>query len=337
MRRKLILLCIVAQVLVLGVMAGERELILASGERIYLRTAPIDPRDPMRGDFVRLRYEISQVADAQLHGGLADSAGKKGDRIYAVLGKGAGDLYQLDHLTDEKPTTGVFLRGRLRHDRWVAQGGRGVSVNYGIEQLFVEQGRGLDIERRRGRRDGLQVPMEVEIAVGSGGTAVIRDFRWSSLGMQLTMLRVARRNANANLDEISEPLSPKLAISLQNVSDATLVIADPGNHCGFHLRTTAFVSRRYSPAYHGCRDLSVSGDDLVELAPGAAYTVELDLSEPRWYVEVDGNSGEIGRYAKNDGFRIVYQAPEAALPLAGDGAWKGALPSRAFTAFQLLD
>ena len=78
MRRILILACIAAQALVLGVMAGEREFILITGERIRLRTAPIDPRDPFRGDFVRLRYEISSVAPGQIRDGLRDHAKEKG-------------------------------------------------------------------------------------------------------------------------------------------------------------------------------------------------------------------------------------------------------------------
>lgn len=337
MRRMFIVLCIAAQVLVLGVMAGEREVILNSGERIYLRTAPIDPRDPFRGDFVRLQYEIAQVGSEQLRGGLADSLGKKGDRIYAVLKKGPEDLYRLDYISGEKPETGIFLSGRLRHDQRLGQGNNAIAVKYGIEKLFVEQGRGKDIERRRGTRNGLQVPMEVEVAVGSGGTAVIRSFRWSRLGTSLKMLRFNRRARNTKFDEISEPLSPKLELSLQNVSDAPLTIVDPGNHCAFRMQETAAVTRQYRPAYDGCRDISVSADDLIELAPGEAYTVELDLSEPRWYVELDGVTGEIGQYANNDSFRIVYQAPEVSLPAAGDRAWKGEIATSAFTAFQLLD
>lgn len=333
MRRVLILACIAAQILVLAVMAGEREFILASGETIYLRTAPIDPRDPFRGDFVRLSYEISSIARRQIRDDLAEHTKKKGHPVYAALKRGARDLYKIDYLTGEKPDQGIFLRGRISTEWRITRGRGAVGVKYGIEQLFVEQGRGKDIERRRGIREGLQVPMEVEVAVGSGGKAVIRNFRWSGLGMSLKMLRFHRRDRNTNLDEITEPLSPKLQISLQNVSDTPLVIADPGNHCGFRLRTTTWVTREYRPAYDGCRDIRARDEDLIELVPGEAYTVTLDLSEPRWHVNVDGQSGEIGRYADNDGFRIVYRAPSG----AGDDLWMGELPSRAFTAFRILD
>jgi hypothetical protein len=155
--------------------------------------------------------------------------------------------------------------------------------------------------------------------------------------MSLKMLRFHRRDRNTNLDEVTEPLSPKLEISLQNVSEAPLMVADPGNHCGFHMETTARVARQYRAAYEGCRDIRVYGEDLIELAPGEAYTVSLDLSEPRWYVIVDGHTGEIGRYANNDSFRIVYRALTPALAIAGDRGWTGELPSSAFTAFRILD
>ena len=154
--------------------------------------------------------------------------------------------------------------------------------------------------------------------------------------MSLNMVRFHRRDRNVNLDEVTEPLSPKLEITLQNVSDAPLTVADPGDHCGFRLQATLRVSKRYLPTYDGCQDLQRFGDNLITLAPGEAYTAVLDLSEPRWHIEVDGKRGEMGRYANNDSFRIVYQAALADLP-AADGIWKGELPSTAFTAFRIVD
>lgn len=337
MRRVFVALCIAAQVIVLGAMAIEREIIVRGGKTIHLRTSPIDPRDPFRGDFVRLTYEISSAAPGKLRGNVSDHAKEKGYQVYAVLSKGAQDLYRLDYLTDEEPRDVDFLRGRVSKNWRITRRSGAVAVDYGIEKLFVEQGTGKDIENRRGTRNGLQVPMEVEVAVGSDGTAVIRDYRWSKLGMRLKMLRFNRRDRNTPLDEITGPLSPKLEVTLQNVSDAPLTIGDPGNHCAFRIESTSWVSRQYRPAYDGCEISHVSDKDLMELAPGETYTVELDLSEPRWYLSVDGNSAEIGRYANGDSFRIVYRAPDAALSIAADRMWAGDLSSSAFTAFQVLD
>ncbi len=47
---------------------------------------------------------------------------------------------------------------------------------------------------------------------------------------------------------------------------------------------------------------------------------------------VNGESGEIGRLAGSDAFRMVYRAP-----VGREGYWEGDLPSSAFTAFRLLD
>jgi uncharacterized membrane-anchored protein len=68
MRKAIILGAIILQVVVLAYMAGEREHILRNGKVILLRTAPIDPRDLFRGDYVRLNYEISRIGVDQLKG-----------------------------------------------------------------------------------------------------------------------------------------------------------------------------------------------------------------------------------------------------------------------------
>jgi len=49
MKTKLILSVATLQVLVLAYLAAEREWVLHTGRTFYLRTAPIDPHDVMRG------------------------------------------------------------------------------------------------------------------------------------------------------------------------------------------------------------------------------------------------------------------------------------------------
>ena len=337
MRRKLVLLFVVAQVLVLAFMAGKREFIVHAGERIHLRTAPVDPRDLFRGD---LNYEVSSVGPKLMRDGVSEHLGEKGYKVYAVLTRGEEGLFRLDHLTDRQPQSGIFMRGRITGDWRFRRNPTSAAVKYGIEQLFVEQGTGRDIERRRGRRDDLQIPMEVEVAVGGGGTAVIRGYRWSKLGVKLELLRFNRRNRNTPAEGLDEPLSPKLRVTLKNVSDEPLSIVDPGDHCGFELVTAGWVVRSYTMVDEACRNVPVDRDDLVRLSPEETYSVELDLSEPRWFVKVDGETGEIGELAELDAFRIVYQAPPGAEKLdatPGGRLWTGDLPTRAFNAFAILD
>jgi len=70
MRTKLIIAAILIQFLVLGWMACEREWIVRNGPTVWLRTAPIDPRDLFRGDYVTLGYEISTIPAEKFGPGL---------------------------------------------------------------------------------------------------------------------------------------------------------------------------------------------------------------------------------------------------------------------------
>jgi uncharacterized membrane-anchored protein len=348
MRRQFIVLAIIAQLAVLGYMAGKREVILATGQQIYLQTAPIDPRDPFRGDYVRLTYPFNTIDAKQLRVIEKDKLNEKGYPVYAVMKQSENKLYILDYLTDQQPQNQIYIKGRINKRGWGRRVSTAVNVKYGLEQLFVEQGKGHEIERIRGNRGGIQVPMEVQVAVGGDGTAVLRDYRWSKLGIQLEILRFNQRNRRNNTDQNqpTTPLSPKVKVTLKNVSDAALVIVDPGDHCGFQLVPAAsWSAATYSPLDTTCKQVTISKQSLKILEPDQTYQVELDLSEPRWHMLIknrkgDISKGEIGIDDNNPMFRIVYQSsrPERLLqlPLA-QSIWSGQLSSRAFNVRGRID
>ncbi len=338
MRRALVLGLVCCQLLVLAYMAGSRETIRRYGQQIYLRTAPVDPRDPFRGEFVRLNYPMSTIHERDLRGEVSRHRDEKGYPVYALLKAGDQGLYQLDYVTDHKPQQGLFLKGRISPD-WRSRGGASVAVKYGIEQYFVEQGQGQLIERRRGARDDLQVPMEVEIVVAADGTAVVRDFRWSALGIKLELLRFSRRGADGQPVDPDQPLSPRVRVTLENVSTQPLQLVDPGNHCGFTLETISWSGQDY-PLAADCTRASIGTGDLQRLLPGQQYSVEIELSDPRWRVLNQGQAVEIGALPAAEMFRLVYRSPPSA-ELAGltngEEIWQGELPGRAFNAFGRLD
>ena len=332
MSRRWLILAVAAQLLVLAWMAGEREWIVRTGQRLYLRTAPIDPRDLFRGDFVRLQYEINSVRVEDIEAATSARAAerRRHDVVFTRLRPAGEGLYEAAGTSSTRPAQGPFLRGRTE-DGW-RMGWRGTGhffVKYGIEQLFVEQGGGRAIEQRRGTRDALQVPMEVEVAVAPSGTAVIRGYRWSRLGMKLEVLRrPAPRNRNAPAPD--QPLSPKLRITLANASDAPLSVVDAGEHCAFRLVPVEWAPQPYPPASRAC-----SGEQpaprTIALAPGETYSAELDLSEPRWHVLANGKPAEIGALPGIAQFRIEYRA-------AGAGSvWRGRMASQAFNASGVID
>ncbi len=224
------------------------------------------------------------------------------------------------------------------------------NVKYGLEQLFVEQGAGREIERIRGTRRGVQVPMEVQVAVGGDGTAVLRDYRWSKLGIQLEMLRInrpnRRNNANSDQNQAVTELSPKVKVSLKNVSDTPLVIVDWGDHCGFKLVPVRWAAKTYTPVYTTCNTVPLADQAFITLEPDQSYQAEMDLSKPRWHMLIENSKGvasegEIGIDDNSELFRIVYQSPEPSqfsqVTVAVQYIWQGQLPSRAFNARGRID
>jgi len=251
-------------------------------------------------------------------------------------------LYESAGTSATRPTEGIFIRGRTE-DQW-RMGWRGAGhtfVKYGIEQLFVEQGSGKAIEERRGTRDGLQVPMEVEVAIGTSGTAVIRGYRWSRLGMKLEMLRrpaPRRPNAPPQGQANEGPLSPKVRVTLANASSEPISVVDFAEHCAFHLVPVDWMQgASQSPTAQDCSTAKPTAADVITLAPGQAHSVELDLAEPRWHVLKDGKPVEIGALQGFAQFRVEYRAPEpVALPEAKD-VWRGRMASQSFNANGIID
>ncbi len=337
MKRGWVVAAVALQVLVLAVMAGEREWIAATGQVVYLRTAPLDPRDLFRGDYVHLDYEINTLPPHRVGDALKVADPVRHQVVYTALGAMGEGLFEATDVGLEPPAEGPYIRGRLRN-RW--RNGNGLLyVDYGIEQYFVEQGAGLAIEKRRGDREGLQVPMEMEVALSGSGKAVLLGYRWSPLGMKLEVTRrPARRVRNQPPPE--GPLSPEVAITLTNVSDAPLTIVDPGESCGFHLVDASWGSVSFTRDYLPCQEQPIDAEAVRRLQPGEEYRVVIDLSQPRWWVEREGEAVEMGALDQFARFRIEYRSPDPgrlADRTDPQSVWQGRLPSRAFNAGGFID
>lgn len=329
--RKLLVLVILGQLAVLLVMAGKREWIYFKGEEIYLRTAPLDPRDPFRGDFVRLCYAINTVHQNHAHGDFIVEELQRDQVVYTALRAGANNVYELDHLSLEPPEDSLFVKGRYTRN-WKFRCGtwnpHSASLKYGIEQYFVQQGKGKEMEARLGTREGLQIPLEVQLAIGKDGTAVIKGHRWSQIGLQFELLRTAPFRQSED-----EPvISPLVKLTFENVSEQTLFLYNPGNNCSFSLILDNENDYR-ERADAGCAPEDFADTRLIPLAPGEQYAVSMDFSDPRWHIEHEGQRVESGALSLRgwNQFQLRYHARPV------EGAWTGPLTSPRFDATGRID
>jgi uncharacterized membrane-anchored protein len=329
MRKTIIVLAVLMQLAVLIYMAGEREYILRNGRVINLRTAPVDPRDIFRGDYVRLNYEISRIPAASLQDAKT-AVIAKGEKVYVSLEETENGLYEFRDVSKESPGDGIYLAGRSPYEYQYRRSGYPLTLNYGIEAYFVQQGKGREIEKRLGAGNQVQIPLEMQIAVGSNGKSVIKGHRWSPLGIGLQLLRTVPTNPQLQ----PGPASAKVALTLANASDEPLgLVVLPGD-CSFSLEPAQFARKQWLPVNDPCDSFQPDDSDVLVLQPGAEKIFEFDFSDERWLVRTEGTPPvEIGTLDWSERFRLVYRPPSEAACRnlqSRDVIWHGYLPSRAF-------
>ncbi|ABZ83914.1 conserved hypothetical protein [Heliomicrobium modesticaldum Ice1] len=166
MRRNAFIAVVILQVLVLLFMAGSRAVIVSAGQEITLKAAPVDPRHPFMGDYVRLRYNISEIDTRAVPNDITEGKLKNGSKVYVIVEEQQG-LYQPVGLYCNEPVPGpgqVVLKGRFAGLRYPVPPAETLStpeekefyrdaepsfawVEYGLEEYYVPEGTGLQLEQ----------------------------------------------------------------------------------------------------------------------------------------------------------------------------------------------
>jgi uncharacterized membrane-anchored protein len=126
-------------------MLGLHQAHYSGADRVLLQVQPVDPLDPLRGEYVALTYSISS---------LQAPAG----RVYVPL-YDTGDAYTGYLPRASKPDGGTFVRGESN--------GSGHIV-YGIEHAYVQEGMGRQYEEA-----ALQHRLYAEVRIADGGRAAL--------------------------------------------------------------------------------------------------------------------------------------------------------------------
>ena len=141
------------QIALIALMVIDRVGILREGTEVLLLTRPVDPRDFLRGDYVRLAYEMSAMDAGALKG--KTSAGK-GSTVFVKLAPKADGFYAAVSIhQDAVDVAGgeVLIRGHVSNGTACGSDRRSycdrLQINYGLESFFVPEGEGREIESAR--------------------------------------------------------------------------------------------------------------------------------------------------------------------------------------------
>ncbi|CAN7462576.1 GDYXXLXY domain-containing protein [Bosea sp. LjRoot237] len=158
------------------VLVESRARILRSGTEVRLATAPVDPRDLFRGDYVILNYKISTLDTSKLDG---DKTFERNQPVFVSVAPGADGLAEAKGVYLARPAAGeTVLEGKVvstgacvtnaNGDPDCNAGRRAIRVAYGLESYFVPQGTGRAIETTERKR------LEIVAAVSASGQAAIK-------------------------------------------------------------------------------------------------------------------------------------------------------------------
>lgn len=161
------------QIALLAVMIVDRVQVLRDGVEVTLQTRPVDPRDFLRGDYVVLGYDITQLPT----GSLRDQpSGERHPLVYVKLAPNPDGVYQAVsvHAAPVAVTSPeVLIRGRATYGATCGSKSNvfceNVTLRYNLESYFVPEGEGRKLEDLRNQRK-----LSVVAAVLPSGRAAIK-------------------------------------------------------------------------------------------------------------------------------------------------------------------
>lgn len=157
---------------IIGTFVFHKEYTLRTGKEVLLKTVPVDPRDLFRGDYVILRYDISQI-DPAVYKGQNNLSFKEGDVVFVVLDT-THQFAQVQRVYKNPPAGEFYLKGRVSEVNPSL-----ISVEYGIESYFIPEGKGWVIEQERNRGQ-----VDVLAAVDKEGRTVIKKLLINGEGVR---------------------------------------------------------------------------------------------------------------------------------------------------------
>lgn len=142
MKLKFFILVLALQCAWIGGTVATREYALATGKIILLEARRADPRDPLRGDYLILNYQISDVPVNLFSPPVATNL-NYGTKIFVALAPATNQFWEVTRASTNEfmpAANEVLLCGQTEY-AWGRAAGS-VHVTYGLENYFVAEGTG---------------------------------------------------------------------------------------------------------------------------------------------------------------------------------------------------
>ncbi len=123
---------------------GINEKVFLTGDEIRLNVKPVDPRDLLRGQYVALNYDISEIQVEE------NADFKRDETVYVTLIK-EGEIYAAQSVYKFKPSKNPYIKGKVDFIRRTYGNNKSLDtliIKYGIENLFTKEQEAKDIEKR---------------------------------------------------------------------------------------------------------------------------------------------------------------------------------------------
>lgn len=178
--KKFLYFTIIFWLLIFSGFIVNKEYTLRTGTEVLLKTAPVDPNDLFRGEYVTLNYEISNLNIAELQ--AEETYFDYNDRIYLSLELKEG--YGVPKkIYANPPENELYIAGKVKdvvyewgNSEEIGSGEdagiKELRVDYGIESYFVPEGKGMEIE---GKQWTEEQAVTVKIAIDKRGNALIKS------------------------------------------------------------------------------------------------------------------------------------------------------------------
>ena len=158
---------LLAWVLTIGLAAfaiAGKERLLAHGDTVYLRLAPVDPRSLMQGDYMALNFAIADaIREARLQQGIEPAR----EQVAVIRRDARGEASLVRLHTGEALAAGEqLLRFQTVPARW-----GGVQAQVSTDAYFFQEGQAARFERAR----------YGEFRVGTDGQALLVGLRGQDL------------------------------------------------------------------------------------------------------------------------------------------------------------